>query len=98
MLDITGIVTNKIDNMIKDDVFKKEIEEQVEKQVKNMISSSIDNWEIKRKFENKIKSEVDSAVNQISFTGYANLVIKNLKKAVEDSAEKSYYGRYYQIF
>lgn len=88
MLDITGIVTNKIDNMIKDDVFKKEIEEQVEKQVKNMISSSIDNWEIKRKFEDKIKSEVDSAVNQISFTGYANLVIKNLKKAVEDSAEE----------
>lgn len=88
MLDVTGIVTNKIDNMIKDEVFKKEIEKQVENQVKGMISSSINDWEIKRKFEEKIKNEVSSAVNQISFTGYANLVIKNLKKAVEDSAEK----------
>lgn len=89
MLNISEIVSNKINSMLEDGVLKKEIEDTIEKNAISMIKDSVGNWEIKRLFEEKIKNEVHEAVNNISFKGYANMVIQNLKKSVEAHAENA---------
>lgn len=89
MLNISEIVNNKINSMLEDEILKKEIEDTIEKNAISMIKDSVGNWEIKRLFEEKIKNEVHEAVNNISFKGYANMVIQNLKKSVEAHAENA---------
>lgn len=86
MLNITQIINDKVDSMLKNETLKKEIEDTVQEEIISTIRRSISNYDIRHIFENKIKNEVSEAVEQIGFKGYANLVIKNLQSAIEAQA------------
>lgn len=89
MLNITEIVTNKINTMIEDETLKNTLESTIEDLTIKTIKNSISTYDIREIFEEKIKEEVSSAVKDLSFKGYASLVISNLKKAVNEQAQKA---------
>lgn len=89
MLNITEIVTNKINTMLEDETLKNTLESTIEKLTIETIKDSISNYSIRQIFEEKIKEEVSSAVKDLSFKGYASYIISNLKKAVNEQTQKA---------
>ncbi len=88
MLNISEIVQNKINSMIENETLKKEIENTIEKEIISQIRDSISCYDVRDIFGKKIKQEVSETIEQISFKGYANLVVEQIKQAVNANAQK----------
>lgn len=88
MLDIQGIINQKVNEMNESKIFEKTIQETLEKIILKAVADSLNSYTLRNQIEDKLKKQVSVVIDDISFEGYNSFIVEKLKQIINGTCKK----------
>ena len=88
MLDIQGIINQKVNEMNESKIFEKTIQETLERTILKAVTDSLDSYTLRKQIEDKLKKQVSVVMDDIGFEGYNSFIVEKLKQIINGTCKK----------
>lgn len=82
VLDLSGIIKDKVDAMENDGAIKAYIEATIERTVKDVLDDVLDGYQLKKALREKLSEGLNDIVNSIGLEGYNTFIAEAVRKMV----------------